>query len=598
MDRLKSLVSEFPDASGVYLMKDKHGKIIYVGKAVNLKKRVSSYFLKNRDPKTTVLVSKINDIETIITESEYEALLLENILIKKWNPRYNIRLKDGKSYPVVRITNEEFPRVFKTRRIIQDGSKYFGPFASAGLLNIYMETIEKMFPLRKCRGALKKREHPCLYYHIGRCTAPCAGKITAEEYGKIVKQIEELLSGDNDSMLSWLKEKMLEASGAQEYERAADFRDSYIAAEGLIQEFNQRIVDFNDLGRDYIAFSSYKNLYTFAVFQMREGRLTGRDLYRTEFASVDEEALEQFMIQYYSDAEAIPDEIYFSKVIRLDLLTDFFRKEKNALPKLIFPEKGQNRSILKMAEENAWQDIAKRKRKLGNEEGMLKLKEVLGLGRLPRHIEGFDIAQLHGKYPAASLVYFKDGIPDKANYRHFKLKTLNGKIDDFAAVREAVSRRYTRLLNENLPLPDLILIDGGAGQVSAAKGVLTALGLEQIPLAGLAKKNEEIYLSGKAKPILLPEGDPGLKVLQYVRDETHRFATGFNKKMRKKDSRFSLLEGVPGIGPAKSRKLIEKFGSLEAMKTKSEQELKEAAGLTDAAVNALSEVLNRKKKVI
>ncbi|HAK44595.1 MAG TPA: excinuclease ABC subunit C, partial [Spirochaeta sp.] len=424
MERLKAAVREFPESSGVYLMKDKSGKIIYVGKAVNLKKRVSSYFLRNRDPKTTVLVSKINDIETIVTESEYEALLLENILIKKWTPRYNIRLKDGKSYPVVRITKEDYPRVFKTRRIIRDGSKYFGPFSSAGLLNIYIETIDKMFKLRKCRGALKKRDNPCLYYHIGRCSAPCVGKISVEDYGKIVSQVEDLLSGDNDSLLNWLKDKMSEASLGREYERAAEFRDAFMAAEGLIEEFNQRIIDFNDQQRDYISFSSFENLYTFAVFQMREGRLTGRDLYRTEFVSTDEEALEQFIIQYYSDLDEIPHEIFFSRLISLELIKDFFRKEKNARPGLVFPEKGQNKSILKMAEENAWQDIAKRKRQVKNEEGLSALKSVLGLVKLPRRIEGFDIAQLSGKYPAASLVSFKDGTPDKSNYRHFHLKTL------------------------------------------------------------------------------------------------------------------------------------------------------------------------------
>ncbi len=593
MDEIRLAVSEFPELPGVYLMKDSSGRIIYIGKAINLKKRVSSYFLKNRDPKTTMLVSKIRDIETIITESEYEALLLENILIKKWNPKYNIRLKDGKSYPVVRITKEEFPTVFKTRRIIRDGSKYFGPFASAGLLTIYIDTIDKLFPLRKCRGSLKKRENPCLYFHIGRCSAPCAGKISAEAYGEIVSQIEELLSGDNERILSWLKQKMLESSEALEFERAADFRDAFTAAEGVIEEQSQKIIDFNDMQRDYIAFSSFQNLYTFAVFQMRDGKLTGRDLYRTEFGSSDEDALEQFMIQYYSEAETVPNEIYFSRLISLNLIKDFFRKEKNSEPQLIFPEKGQNLSILKMAEENAYQDIMKRKRKVNNEEGLLKLKEVLSLDTLPRRIEGFDIAQLHGKYPAASLISFRDGVPDRKNYRHFHIKTLGGKIDDFAAVREAVSRRYSRLLNEGLPMPDLILIDGGAGQVSAAKGVLTALGLDHIPLAGLAKRDEEIYLSGRSKPINLPEGDPALKVLQYVRDETHRFATGFNKKMRQKDSRFSMLEAVPGIGPSKSKKLIQSFGSLENMARQSEESLKEAAGLTKHAAKLLYEELQK-----
>lgn len=595
MNRLKTSVAKFPESSGVYLMKDKTGRIIYVGKAINLRKRVSSYFLKNRDPKTTVLVSKIENIETIITESEYEALLLENILIKKWNPRYNIRLKDGKSYPVVRITKEDFPRVFRTRRIIQDGSKYFGPFPSSGLLNVYMETIEKMFPLRKCRGPLKKRANPCLYYHIGRCSAPCAGKISMEDYQKIIAEVEELLSGDNTGLLTWLKERMQEASASLEFERAAGFRDSMIAAEGLINEFNQRIVDYNEQKRDYIAFSSFDDLYTFAVFRMRGGRLTGRDLYRSKFAASDEEALEQFIVQFYSDADDIPEEIYLSTLIDTSLVKDFFKNEQKTVVEFHFPEKGQNKSVLRMAAENAYQDIIKRKRSLGNDEGIQKLKDVLGLSVIPRRIEGFDIAQLSGKYPTASLISFKNGVPDRKNYRHFHIKTLNGRIDDFAAVREAVSRRYTRLLNEELPMPDLIMIDGGAGQVSAARGVLEALGLEDIALVGLAKRDEEIYMSGRPGVINLPEGDPALRVLQYVRDETHRFATGFNQKLREKDSRFSLLEGIAGIGPSRSRKLLETYGSLETIGSCTPEELRTAAGISPESAAALLKKINELK---
>ena len=594
MSEIREAVREFPESAGVYLMKDRSGKILYVGKAINLKKRVSSYFLKNRDPKTQVLVSRIDDIEFIVTESEYEALLLENILIKKWNPRYNIRLKDGKSYPVIRITNEEFPRVFKTRRIIQDGSRYFGPFASAGLLNVYMETIEKMFPLRKCRGRLKKRSSPCLYYHIGRCKAPCAGKVSAGEYNELIKQVEELLSGDNEHLLNWLKKRMEEASERLDYERAAEFRDALSAAEGLIDEFSQRIIDFNDVKRDYIAFSSYRNNYAFAVFQMRGGRLIGRDLYRTEFALSDEEALEQFIARYYSESGEIPDEIYFPLPIDISLLKDFFLKEKTREPGMFCPEGGQSRSILKMAEENAWQDVMKQKRQMGDPEGIEKLKEVLGLKKLPKRIEGFDIAHLAGKYPTASLITFMNGVPDKNNYRRYHIKTLQGGIDDFGAVREAVSRRYSRLLNERLEMPDLVLIDGGQGQVNAAKSVLDALGLEELPVAGLAKKNEEIYFHGRPGIISLPEGDPALRVLQYVRDETHRFATAFSRKLREKDTKFSVLEQVSGIGPAKSRKLMEYFGTVSRIAESPEEELMAAAGISrETALKLKKEIKNK-----
>jgi excinuclease ABC subunit C len=385
---------------------------------------------------------------------------------------------------------------------------------------------------------------------------------------------------------------MQESSASLAFERAAGFRDSMIAAEGLINEFDQRIIDYNEQTRDFIAFSSFDDLYTFSVFRMRGGRLIGRDLYRTRFLSTDEEALEQFIVQFYSDSEDVPEEIYLSILINTDLVKSFFERERKTGIQFHFPEKGQNKSVLRMAAENAYQDIIKRKRQIGNDEGILKLKEVLGLPHLPRRIEGFDIAQLSGKYPTASLVSFKNGVPDRKNYRHFHIKTLDGRIDDFAAVREAVSRRYTRLLNEGLDMPDLILIDGGAGQVSAAAGVLSALGLDDIPLAGLAKQNEELYLSGRPGVINLPDGDSALRVLQYVRDETHRFATGFNQRLREKDSKFSLLEGIPGIGPAKSRKLLETYGSLQTIGSCTPEELNTAAGLPRETAEALLKKIN------
>ncbi len=595
MDKLKAVAAEFPGLPGVYIMKNSSGKVIYVGKAINLKKRVSSYFLGKKDPKTSVLVKKISTIEHIVTDSEYEALLLENILIKKYNPRYNIRLKDGKTYPVIRITNEEFPQVFKTRRIIRDGSKYFGPFASAGLLNVYMDTIEKIFPLRRCRGALKKRQNPCLYYHIGRCSAPCAGKISAEDYGGIIAQVEELISGDSEDLKNWLNERMQEASEKLEFEKAAGFRDAIIAAESIENEAGQNIIDFNEITRDYIACDSWNDKYTFTVLQMRGGKLTGRELFRNDFPGGDEEAFEQFVVQFYSDGNEIPRQLYFSKLFDTVNLKNFFISELEHEVEMFFPENGRHFSVVKMAEENARQDILKRKKDAGDVEGLERLKETLGLKKIPARIEGFDIAQLSGKYPVASLISFVNGIPDKTGYRHFNLKTLDGKIDDFASVREAVTRRYTRVLNEDQPRPDLVLIDGGPGQVSAARGVLNALGLEDIPVIGLAKKNEEIYMDRFSKPLNLPEGDPALKILQYVRDETHRFATGLNKKHRERDSRFSLLEDVSGIGPAKSRKLMETYGSLKGIAAAGRADVARTAGISEAAAEALFEKINNEK---
>jgi excinuclease ABC subunit C len=582
---LKESVHIFPHSPGVYLMRNEKDTIIYIGKAKDLRKRVLSYFTSGRDLKTQVLVKKIRSIEYIVTGNNYEALILENNLIKKWSPRYNINLKDGKSYPVIRITNEDFPRIFKTRRIIQDGSEYFGPFADVGKLDQFLELIEKLFPLRKCRGPLRKRYSPCLYYHIGRCSAPCAGKIDKDAYQVLVSKVRKMLSGDTSEIEASLRKEMKAASGKMQFERAAEVRDTLIALDSV--HTNQQVEDFNLEKRDYAACAMREHLCTISVFQMREGKLIGRELFRAETFGNETDVLADFALQYYRETEDVPDYLYVSHDADTELLQGYFDKELAANMQAVKPEDGKHYRILKMALENAVMDVDKRLKSRENLTGLEALKDELGLAILPRRIEGFDIAQLSGKYPVASLISFYNGVPDKKNYRRFHIKTLEGRIDDYEAIREAVARRYTRIINEGLEEPDIILIDGGKGQVNAAREILDSLGLTSVPVFGLAKEFEEIHFADRDVPLRLPIGSEGLKVLQGVRDETHRFATTFNKQLRAKDTGFSLLESIAGIGEVRSRKLMQSFGSLEAIAAATSKEISEKCGLSDKTAKLL-----------
>lgn len=589
--KLKELISDFPLSPGVYMMKDSQGRIIYIGKAKELKKRVSSYFTGEKDLKTRILVRKIGTIEYIITENEYEALILENNLIKKWKPHYNVNLKDGKSYPVIRITKEAFPRIYKTRHIVHDGSEYYGPYADVNQIDAFLELMEKLYPLRKCRGPLKKRYTPCLYYHIGRCSAPCAGKISEEAYNGHVDSVRKLLKGHNREMkdvISRLQREMEEAAEDLNFERAAEVRDSIGVIEGT-RKLQQDVEDFNLHVRDYIACVMREHIVSISVLQMREGKILGREIHRAESFGTEQDALINFFLQYYQDPEDIPEQIFVSHSVDTEILQRVFDELLNSVKtgrtadgpvsdadnavgkkrsarkvRIKKPNSGKHYRIMRMALENAVMDAEKRLKSHENIPGLEELQKVLGLRKLPKRIEGFDIAQLAGKYPAASLISFYNGNPDKKNYRRFHVKKLEGRIDDYEAIREVVARRYTKIINEKLKLPDLVLIDGGKGQVSAAKEILDALGLDDLPVAGLAKEFEEIHLpAADENPIRLPRSSEALKILQAVRDETHRFATAFNQQLRTKDSKFSLLESVPGIGPKRSRELMKSYGSLQ-----------------------------------
>ena len=569
-----------PQSSGVYLWRNEEGTIIYVGKAKNLKNRLCSYFTGQRTVKTRLLVSRAASIEYITTTNEYEALLLENNLIKQHSPRYNICLKDGKSYPVLRITKEDFPKIFRTRRILQDGSLYFGPYPNVNALDTFIENIYRLYPVRHCR-TLRKRESPCLYYHMKQCKAPCCGKIDKEEYNTYIEEITALLSGQADQAVEKMTRQMKEASAALDFEKAARLRDG-IKALMILQ--NQNIVEsFDSEDRDYIAHYSEGELVSFTVLKVRQGKLLGRENYRVVSLNEEDELLAEFMAAYYEEPSQLPPYIYVPTEAQCDIINRWLSEAMNTSTKVIVPADTDKRDIaaLNMARENAHEDIIRRLRDRGDVPAMEELKNLLGLDTLPVRIEGFDIAHIGGKLPVASLISFYNGNPDKKNYRYFRLKTTDGIIDDFESMREAASRRYTRLLNEQADLPDLILIDGGLGQVNAVEEILNSLGLD-IPVAGLAKRDEEIYLPGNSTPINLPKRSDGLRLLQRVRDECHRFATSRNQNLRTKENIDSIFLELPGVAEKRAIALQKKFITLEGLANAEESAIAQCLHIKNA----------------
>lgn len=577
-----------PSSSGVYLWRNEKGTVIYVGKAKNLKNRLSSYFSGERHIKVQLLVSNASSIEYITTSNEYEAFLLENNLIKKYSPRYNIQLKDGKSYPSLKITNEEFPRLFKTRQIKKDGSIYYGPYPDSGALETFIETLYKVYPVRHCR-TFKKRTAPCMYYHIGRCKAPCCGKIDKDSYNEFIEEIKSLLEGKGDETVAKMTSIMKAAAASLNFEKAARIRDGLRA---LTVMQNQNLVeDFVSMDdRDYISHWREGELVSFTVLKIRGGKLLGRDNFRVESIADDDELLEEFAAAYYSDEEDLPPSVFVSEEDNSKVLGEWLEnlkpdEEHSQKPKTklvtvkcsqddrrFSAENRRHAAILNMAKNNAHEDIIRRLRERGDMPALEELKKLLGLPRLPDRIEGFDIAHIGGKFPVASLISFWKGNPDKKNYRYFRLKTTDGVIDDFASMREATTRRYSRLKNENESLPDLILIDGGIGQVNAVDGILKALDLD-IPIAGLAKRDEEIWRPHASKPICLPKRSDALRLLQRVRDETHRFATSRNQTLRTKENTVSIFSTLPHVGEKREKLLLKTFTTIENLAKTEESQI-------------------------
>jgi excinuclease ABC subunit C len=486
---------------------------------------------------------------------------------------------------------------------VEDGSRYFGPFPNIQSVDLLLDLVEKLFPLRKCRR-FRKRESPCMYYHIGRCMAPCCGKIGLEEYAVQVRRVEQLLTGSasgegaNGELIRDLEEEMGRAAAELKFERAAQLRDAIRAMGDLSGD--SAVVDFDPEGRDYIAWATEGVFTTFTVFSMRGGKMTGRELYRTRSAADEGESLETFIASYYDPGRPPPAKIYLlpepssskkagdgaSLFVSPDTLARWFREQFRFEPAVSVPTEKHHTTVLAMARQNALEDLRRRLRERGAGPALDELVLALGLRRRPECIEGFDIAQLDGKHPVASLISFKDGVPDKKNYRYFKLRTVVGVVDDFAAMREAVQRRYSRLIREGKELPDLVLIDGGIGQVNAAKGVLDELGLD-LDLVGLAKRDEELWLPRAKEPIRLSKRSEALKVLQQLRDETHRFATGLNQRLRSGDLLFPALESVDGIGPKRAAAVMKAYGSVADIAAAPPGEIAERCRLSLPAAKAV-----------
>lgn len=597
-EQLHQTALKAPSSSGVYLWRNPEGTVIYVGKAKNLKNRLSSYFAGRKDIKTRMLISHAQSIEYITTANEYEAFLLENNLIKKYTPRYNINLKDGKSYPVLRITNEAFPRMFKTRHVVHDGSTYFGPFPDVGALDTFIDTLYKLYPIRHCKQ-FKKRDAPCMYYHIGQCKAPCCSKISEESYNDYFGEISHLLEGKGKESTDKLTFEMKQAAKELNFEKAARIRDGLQAM--LIMQ-NQNIVeDFDPEDRDYVAHYREGELVSFTVLKMRSGKLLGRDNYRTVSLNEDDELIPEFMNAYYTDKSEIPPHIFVPTQEGLEFISKWIKEtfDVNTQITLVsdkMESAKRHEAAMNMAFENAHEDIIRRLRERGDMPALEELKTVLRLEHLPVRIEGFDIAHIGGKFPVASLISFYNGNPDKKNYRYFRLKTTDGLIDDFASMREAATRRYTRLVNEQDDLPDLILIDGGIGQVNAVEGILAALNLD-IPVAGLAKRDEEIYRPGDSTPISLPKRSDALRLLQRVRDETHRFATSRNQRLRTKENVVSIFTELPHVGEKRARVLIKTFTTLEDFCKADIASIKKVLELPEAQIEEIREKANELLKI-
>ena len=609
-DSLRTLAREAPLEPGVYIWRDSENRIIYVGKARVLRNRLGSYFSGSKDIKTLALIRHAETIETIIVSNEYEALLLENTLIKQHNPKYNISLKDGKTYPVVRISAEDFPRVFRTRHIVEDGSLYFGPFANVQAVDRSLDLIEKLFPLRKCR-ILKKQDNPCMYYHINRCRAPCCGKITSVDYSLQVERVRKLLAGETSALIEELGAKMREAAEELKFEKAAELRNAVRAVENISE--NNSVADMDPENRDYIAWAAEGIFTTFSILSMRSGRMTGRELFNSRSAAEEKESLETFIAAYYAPDRPPPPRIYLAfsdsfpeapgddgaagesipgekAISDCDTaLNIFFLEQFGYAPEILRPMERRHVIALAMARQNAQEELRRRLRERGAGPALDELAQALGLKTRPERIEGFDIAQLDGKHPVASLICFKNGVPDRKNYRTFKLRTVVGKVDDFAAMREVVYRRYSRLVREGRELPDLILVDGGLGQVNAAKGVMDELGID-CDIAGLAKRDEEIWLPRNSQPIKLSRRSEALKVLQFVRDETHRFATSLNQRLRSADLFFPVLESVEGIGPKRAARIMKTYGELEKIAAADINDIAEKCGLSETVARAVRAV--------
>lgn len=603
---LESKIKMLPTSPGVYVMLDRSGQIIYVGKAKVLKNRVKQYFYSTqKTEKVAAMVSNIADFYYIITESEIDALSLENNLIKKHKPRYNILLKDDKTYPYIKVDlKAKFPTFTVTRKIKRDGARYFGPFMGGVNVKDTLEIINTAFMIRTCQTVInpEKPKRECLNYHIGKCLAPCAGKCTEKEYDERVRLALDFLGGDDEKVEEILKERMERCSEIEEFELALSYRDRLKMLDKIKL---RRITALNRfVNADVIAVATNGVYAAINMLFIRSGRMQGGKNFAVSDAEEDNgERISSFITQYYASGVELPDEIMISAPVQdAEALSGYFKKEFSKSVRIYVPERGDKRKLVEMAIENAEDYLEKEVDRIKHKDDMttaacLKMKKLLSLKNVPKRIECYDISHISGVDKVGSMVVFTDGEADKTEYRRFRIKTVEGS-DDFACLKEVLSRRISKLgtdEEEKFAKPDLIVIDGGKGQLSSVEEVFVAKGITDIDLISLAKKEEEIFTLSSPEPIVLSRRDYCLRLLQRLRDEAHRFAITYHRHTHEKTNLQSELTKIEGIGEKKRKALIDKFGSLENIKRASKEELKETEGIGDKQADAVIAYFHEKK---
>ena len=605
-EKLEEKIRMLPDSPGCYLMKNAAGEIIYVGKAVNLKNRVRSYFRDtSHTPKVAAMIAHIDDFEILLCETNLEALILECNLIKLHKPYYNILLKDDKHYPYLKVDlRQPFPRLELCRRMEKDGARYFGPYIGANAVRQVIEAVRDVFPIRSCRQALpaKTPRRPCMNYDIGRCLAPCAGRCTEEEYREMMEGVLSFLGGDYESVLKKLKKDMEEAAAAMRYEKAASIRDKIRDVQGLMERQIALRTDRSE--QDLIALAQDGLDAMIQILYVRGGRMVGGDHFALPREGGEEpgEVIAAFVTQYYEQAGLIPRNVLCQTLPEgtAEQLEAWLREKKGSAVTVMSPRRGEKHELVMLAAKNAGDALLKRnaRRTIHEErtvEAAKNLGKILGMDRYPRRIEGYDISNTQGEQSVAAMVVFIDGEPARKEYRHFRIRTVEGA-NDFASLYETLGRRYAHAAKEKeegieqgkfTDLPDLILIDGGPHQLRFARQAILDLGMEPPAMFGLAEREEEIWQPGAEQPIRLDHRTPELQLVQRVRNEAHRFGIIHHRTLRGKASIHSRLEDIPGIGPQRRKELLKAFGSLKAIRAATEEELCAVKGMNRAAAEAV-----------
>ncbi|MBI5680758.1 MAG: excinuclease ABC subunit UvrC [Methanobacterium sp.] len=576
-----------PDKPGVYIMRNIDDDILYVGKAKSLIKRVKSYFSLSKQPlKTRILMSHFHNLEYIITDTEKEALILESNLIKKHKPKYNIRLKDDKRYPYIKITNETFPRVLITRTVNNDKSYYYGPFTDTGSVRSIVKSIKALFKIREC----KKMNGPCLNYQINLCSAPCSGKISAQAYNEIVEKINLFFEGKYDQIIEMLNEMMIEAANNQEFEKAAVLRDQILSVDNILEK--QKIEFDRGLEQDVITCAYDEKIACVVVFSIRDGKIIGKDDFLMSGAedTLPHKILAAFLKQYYMSPRNPPSEIIIQyKVDDVDLIAEWLSESRGNEVILRTPQNNAESRLVQMVTKNA-EIIKNHQSEVKN--ALFDLKKYLNLKKIPHKIEAFDISNISGKLSVGSMVVFEEGFPKKSKYRKFKID-MDGP-NDYAMMKNVLNRRYIKLFSENDDKkPDLILVDGGKGQLNVALDVLKSFKIDDIPIIGLAKEFEHIFVPEISTPLILPRNSAALHLLQRIRDEAHRFAVSYHKKLRSKEIKYSLLDEIKGIGEKRKLLLLKHFGDIEQIKNASIDEIRSVNGISSHLATEIHKYLHK-----